>query len=96
MWLWTGDCILVSLTEYAKLHGKSPDTLRRMAEKGEFVIAENDKTKGVSASDAYKINNRKRRSAVIRIPYSKKARKELGIILWRKKQWVNQQMEMKI
>jgi DNA (cytosine-5)-methyltransferase 1 len=32
--------MLVSLTEYGKLHGKSGDTLRRMAEKNMFVTAQ--------------------------------------------------------
>ena len=32
--------MLVSLAEYGKLHDRSPDTLRRLAEKGAFSTAQ--------------------------------------------------------
>lgn len=57
--------MLVSLTEYAKMHGKSGDTLRRMAEKGALKTAQKiGRNWVVDNEDAYPVKKRCVRKAI--------------------------------
>jgi len=57
--------MLISLTEYAKIHGKSGDTLRRMAERGAFRTGHKiGRNWAIDSEEAYPVKKRNVKKAI--------------------------------
>ena len=58
--------MLVSLSEYAQIHGKSGDTIRRMAENGCFITAKKiGRNWAIDNTEPYPVKARKTKKRII-------------------------------
>ena len=76
--------MIISLTEYAKIHGKSPDTIRRMAENGLLRTARKvGRNWTVDENESYPVAKRtvsKERSSISPVTVAKTDNQQVGLI----------------